>query len=280
MGRVARCEHWLIPAVAAFIIASVVGCGEMPTKRPAISSPTTLAVSTSPDGTYRDFIYGGLPKSPQKLTLLRNKGYLVGYSENHKDPVWVAYRLGRVDHPALLPRPTKFSVDDRTVSRVRSDDYAKTGYDRGHMAPNHAIATRFGEQAQLETFLMSNVCPQTPDLNRKAWERLEATEADVYANRFEEIWVIDGPIFDDQPDKLSTGVDVPRAFFKIIVDEVAGKPRILAFIMPQAVKASVSPKAFLTSVEEIEKETGLMFFTELPSEEIRKLEEKTAKRMW
>jgi len=75
------------------------------------------------------------------------------------------------------------------------------------MAPNHAIATRYGEQAQIETFFMSNICPQRPDPNRKVWKHLEATEADDYGNRFEEVWVIDGPIFPDGPsEKLPTGV--------------------------------------------------------------------------
>ena len=56
-------------------------------------------------------------------------------------------------------------MDERTAARVSHDDY-KPGtdrFDRGHMAPNHAIATRYGREAQLETFLMSNVCPQAAD---------------------------------------------------------------------------------------------------------------------
>jgi hypothetical protein len=54
---------------------------------------------------------------------------------------------------------------------------------------------------------MSNICPQKPKLNRHVWEQLESTEIRDYAVRFEEIWVIDGPLFDDQPEKLPAGVD-------------------------------------------------------------------------
>lgn len=54
---------------------------------------------------------------------------------------------------------------------------------------------------------MSNICPQKPKLNRQVWELLESTEIRDYAVRFEEIWVTDGPIFDDQREKLPAGVD-------------------------------------------------------------------------
>jgi len=42
---------------------------------------------------------------------------------------------------------------------VTSHDYTGSGYNRGHCAPNYAIAVCYGAQAQLETFLMSNILP-------------------------------------------------------------------------------------------------------------------------
>jgi hypothetical protein len=36
----------------------------------------------------------------------------------------------------------------------------------------------YGPKAQLETFLMSNVVPQRPNLNQKMWEQLEEIEID------------------------------------------------------------------------------------------------------
>ena len=285
MAKGLRHTRWLIPTILAIAVVGIGGCAIWRATRPSPeSTQPPVATPGQPQpakaAAYRAYLYGGLPKTSQEVKLLQNKGYLVGYSEIHKDPAWVAYRLYKVENPPTLPRPTKFSTDLRTLARVKTTDYTNTGYDRGHMAPNHAIATRYGEDAQLETFLLSNICPQKPNLNRKVWEHLEATEADDYANRFEEIWVIDGPIFNDPPEKLPAGVDVPRAFFKILVDEVAGKPRMLAFIMPQGVKGDEKPRAFLTSVQEIEKETGLDFFSDLPKEEEQKLEAETARDMW
>lgn len=151
--------------------------------KPALAQTLPAARGDS-EGAERPCLYGGLPKalsSSAEFKVLKNKGYTVGYSEKHKDPVWAAYRLFRVDNPPKLPRPGQFAVDERTEAHVGPGAYARSGYDRGHMAPNHAIATRYGQEAQLETFLMSNVCPQRPDLNRRVWQSLEAIEADDYA---------------------------------------------------------------------------------------------------
>ena len=147
------------------------------------------------------------------------------------------------------------------------------------MAPNYAIAVCYGLQGQLETFLMSNVIPQRPALNRQVWEHLEQTEIKDYAPRFNQIWVIDGPVFRSH-NRLTGGEDVPDACYKIIVKEDGGTPQVLAFLMPQSMRGTESPQQFLTSIDEIEKETGLDFFTAMPDDQQRKLEGETAKGMW
>jgi hypothetical protein len=53
---------------------------------------------------------------------------------------------------------------------------------------------------------MSNICPKKPKPNRQVWEQMASTEIRDYAVRFEGIWVINGPIFDDQREKLPAGV--------------------------------------------------------------------------
>jgi endonuclease G len=147
------------------------------------------------------------------------------------------------------------------------------------MAPNYAIAVCYGPQAQLETFLMSNIIPQRPKLNRQVWERLEQSEIRDYAPRYRQIWVIDGPVF-RRPGRLRGGEDVPDACYKIIVREKDGQPSILAFIMPQTVRGTEPPSEFLTSVHEIEQETGLDFFNGMPPEVQKQLEANTASGMW
>lgn len=212
--------------------------------------------------------------------MLTNTGYVVGYDELRKDPAWVCYRLFATDNLHAPPRPTGFKVDTRTQSKVQPTDYTWSGYDRGHMAPNFAIAVCYGKHAQLETFLMSNIIPQKPKLNRQVWEQLESVEVRDYAQRFKQVWVLDGPVFGAQPETFPSGVQVPEKCFKMIVVEAAGQPKVLAFIMPQSVVGNEQPAQFLTSVDEIEKKTGLDFFSELPKDLQEKLEAEVAKGMW
>ncbi len=148
------------------------------------------------------------------------------------------------------------------------------------MAPNYAIGTRYGHEAQRETFLLSNIAPQAPDLNRIWWRVLEEKEANDFAVRLEQVWVVTGPVFAGDVKKLPNGVDVPSAFYRIILDEENGQPRVLAFIAPQTATGHEPLIQFLTSVREIERQTGLDFFAELPKEVQDRFETLRAERLW
>ncbi|HOI92033.1 MAG TPA: DNA/RNA non-specific endonuclease [Candidatus Rifleibacterium sp.] len=226
-------------------------------------------------------VFGGNPviNSSSTVTLLKNIAYHAGYCEERRNPLWVAYRLDAKEAGEKLKRPKGFKADLRTLSRVSPNDFAKTGYDRGHMAPNSAIAQRFGLDAQHETFLMSNIVPQSPELNRKVWQRLEKLE-DEYANNLETIWVITGPIFDRHIQTISNNIEIPDAFYKIIFDEEKGNLRTLAFLFQQSVTGREPIDSFLTSIDEIEKLTGLDFIAPLADEIEDKLEAAAPARIW
>lgn len=229
---------------------------------------------------FKNLVYGGSPVTIQNLNILENLSYYSAYCERRKNPIWVAYRLDAHKGQNKLQRPPKFVTDFRTKSKVNQNIYAKTGYDRGHMCPNSAIAARYGKQGQMETFLMSNICPQKPDLNRKVWERLERLE-EAYANKFGGIWVITGPIFDQHVELLNHQIEIPDAFFKILIDEDKGKVRVLPFIIPQNVTGKEILNEYLTSVDEIEKQTNLDFFNSMDDEYESKLESYVpGKTMW
>ena len=223
----------------------------------SVSEPATWGSS---------YYYGGMPRPcgtfSDTLVVLTNTGYVVGYDETRRDPAWVCYRLHAVGNQHASPRPAEFMPDGRTRAQVLPQDYSRTGYDRGHMAPNHAIAVCYGMQAQVETFLMSNIIPQRPHLNREVWERLEREELDVYARRYRRIWVMAGPVFSNRA--LSGGEAIPSACYKILVEEDSGQPKVMAFLMPQDVTGAEQPEVYLTTVLDVEKLTGLRFFVDLP----------------
>ncbi|MEI6166996.1 MAG: DNA/RNA non-specific endonuclease [bacterium] len=288
MGRMSLILLWIlfiglvivIVCAAVFLIPPLFSSGGTTSgPRSAPASPNTSPLSWG--GPYS---YAGAPE-PQPvfhdpILVLTNTGYLVGYCEAKKDPVWACYRLFKVTSLQAPPRPQGFQVDTRTSARICQHDYSGSGYDRGHMAPNYAIALCYGEQAQLETFLMSNIIPQSPSLNRRVWEHLEQTEIKGYAQRYGQVWVIDGPVFGAHPRHLQCGVEIPEACYKILVEEEHGRPRVLAFIMPQSVTGIEAPSQYLVSVAEIERQTGLKFFGGLPADMRDQVETNKAMGMW
>jgi endonuclease G len=76
----------------------------------------------------------------------------------------------------------------------------------------------------------------------------------------DEVWVVTGPIFDDDIEKLASGVEIPDAFYKIIADD---RPSFRAYIIPQGVAGSEKIEQFIVTVDSIESVTHLDFFWEL-----------------
>ena len=250
-------------------------------------------VSAPPVAGDRTHLYAGAPRVAGEGDaipagrFLRNAGYLAGYSDELGAALWVGYHVKDIDPlPAPAERPERFEVDPRTVARIEPGAYTGSGYDRGHLAPNYAIATRYGAAAQRETFLMSNVVPQKHGLNAGLWKQMELRAATSYPARFGEVWVLAGPVFRRSPAHLSgpgggaAQPAIPEACYLIIVDESEGRVRAMAFLFPQEPAAGASPEDYLTTVDEIEQRTGLDFFAELPPEAERELEARRADRIW
>ena len=231
-----------------------------------------------------EHVYGGNPSQGLKLfdrvTVLKNESYIVGYSDSMQNPLWVAYRVFDVPSLDSGKRPSSFRIDQRTEAKVPSTAFRGSGYDRGHMAPNHAIATRYGVDGQRETFLMSNVVPQTPRINRYIWKDLEARVSRRYGRYFSEVWVVTGPVFSEPVDRLDSGVAIPSGYYKILVDESGDALRVLAFLVESDCPPYTRIKSRLVSVDELEESTGLDFFPRLSESVQAEIEVQPAGRLW
>ena len=197
-----------------------------------------------------------------------HNGFIVGYSDLRGNPLWVEYALTPVtDNAPHLKRPSRFQTDWRGLNRVSHDDYTKSGFDRGHNAPNHAMSTLYGKYGQADSFLMTNISPQRPKLNQQIWQRLEEAELSFFAKNFGKVWVITGPIFGNNSERISSSlwhIDIPKAFYKIyITEESDSKPAFaLAFIMPQTVTGKEPLSQFVTTIDTVEAQTGLDFLSD------------------
>ena len=199
--------------------------------------------------------------------IFRNNGFILGYSDLRGNPLWVEYALTPVDeNMPHLKRPNHFQTDWRSINRVDHEDYTKSGYDRGHNAPNHAMSMLYGRYGQADSFLMTNVSPQKPKLNQQVWQRLEEMELSFFAKNFGKVWVITGPIFSDNSERMPSSwrVTIPRAFYKIYVtEETDSKPAFaLAFVVPQTVSGKEQLSSFITTIDAIEVQTGLDFLAD------------------
>lgn len=240
---------------------------------------------TTPMTTNR-LVYAGWPvrrpggPAPDDITVLHKKGFALGYSPSLRHPVWAAYKASPVRKAIPPPRPAGFKPDQAAPRSPYSREYSKSGYDRGHMAPNLAIATRYGKDAQEQTFLTSNICPQRPGLNQGPWRDLEFRIAELWPDCYGDIWVIVGAVTAPDDKRLPSGIDVPQAFYQIVVAQQKNSVRVLAVYMPQNTGRRSYARATLVSIDEIEARTGFDFLQDLPDAVETPLESAVPSRLW
>lgn len=193
-----------------------------------------------------------------QVQVLKNTGYMVGYSPAKRLPLWVYFKLPSI-HPfyrTSRPKDDAFRPDSRVSNPVTSYEFRGTGYQRGHLATSSTIGFYYGPDAQYETFLLTNIVPQIGWHNEGIWNTLERIEADDYPKRYGVTESICGPVLSGR--MLGTYLPLPRALYKII-----HRPdgHCLAFIIPQDCP-EIPPSRLaeeLVSVHDVEEATGLRF---------------------
>jgi endonuclease G len=167
--------------------------------------------------------YGFPATNPPTYPICR-EGYFVGYDAGAKLPRYVTYALVPQNALGCFPRTNAFVKDETTPNGARPDDYAGTGYDKGHMAPDGDLS--WSQQVEYESFLMTNMAPQAGSLNRGIWKLLETSVRGWVVQRNQSYTVYVGGIYGPTNQKIGNGVTVPHAYYKIVINnqtnEVAG----------------------------------------------------------
>ena len=218
--------------------------------------------------------------APADIKVLDRGEFLIGWSDSLRHPVWCAYHVVRDARHENAKRPG-FTKDKFVPAAPSPDAYTRSGYDRGHMVPNYAIVTRYGEDAQKRTFRMSNIAPQSPALNRGVWRDVEHRIADLWTARYGEIWVIVGCISPRNGETLSgTAIDVPESYYQVIIAQEGMDVRALAVLFDQSVGWNDWAARHIVTIDTLEELTGLDFLPELPSFIQEPLEADLPNRLW
>ncbi len=222
----------------------------------------------------------GAPAPKDIVTLSRGE-FAIGWSPSLRHPVWAAYHVVKDARFDALKRPS-FQKDRSVASSPSANDYARSGYDRGHLVPNRAIVTRYGPDEQEKTFLMTNIAPQRPALNRGPWREMEQRIADLWTARYGEIWVIVGAVSPatGRTTLAHAPIDVPGQFYMLIVAQDAEGVRALAVMLPQTAQVDDFPVHNIVTVGELEAATGLRFFPDMPKFLARPLKADRPTRLW
>jgi len=186
------------------------------------------------------------------------EAYLVAYDAPVKIPVYVAYTLLPQNALGCWPRTNAFVADQSVQGGARPDDYAGTGYDKGHAAPDGDLS--WTQQVEYESFLMTNMYPQAGSLNRGIWKLLE-TSVRGWAVQLNQPFTIFVGAFYGAGDKvIGNGIIVPHGYYKIVVNnttkEVAGWrfPHVAPYP-----NLGNDLKAFRIPVSQIQTEAGVTY---------------------
>ena len=255
-----------------------------------------------------------------------------GLTDLLANPVFVSYHLkgvqpdesGEYHEPEVsIKRPSDwykspefdFLWNNRPEVSVKRIDNSYDGigavWNRGHWAMSDHVQ-RISPEAACNTHNFWNASPQAKDLNQGPWRHLENYSA-AASNKFGEVWIITGPIFDKNKTIYYIGgekeipVAVPHALFKVLIREAGDSVDVLPFIYEQENELALTGKykgkpipsaawvncnkagkdghqyrhsQNLVSLAEIEMRTGLTFFSSIEENKRKALVESKPVKLW
>ena len=216
----------------------------------------------------------------RKEQIIRHEGYTVSYNSDYRIANWVAYELtSKEANSKKAERSNKFVPDPLVKGATAlNEDYTRTGYDRGHLAP--AGDMKWSMKAMRESFYLSNICPQDPDLNRGIWKELEE-QIRLWASENGSLLVVTGPIITDDLRRLGKNrVGIPKRFFKVVCTQTAGRPEGVGFLFDNRDYGDTSLRSMMIPIDSVESVTGIDFFPSLPDSIERPMEASVNKSCW
>ena len=210
--------------------------------------------------------------------LMVKSQYALSYNNSKGMANWVSWHLSTA-WKGSATRCDCFSQDATLPTgyfKASTSNYTSTGFDRGHLCPSD---DRDGSDTDnAATFKMTNMSPQSPNLNEVTWEALE-TYCRTLISQGKELYIIAGGYGNGgtgsnggTTTSIASGkIKVPSHFWKIIVvlsngtddvNRVTTSTRVIAVDMPNnQTLNSHTWDYYRTSVDAIEAATGYNFLS-------------------
>ncbi len=163
----------------------------------------------------------GFAQTARPAQPICREAYLVGYDAPAKIPVYVAYTLMPQNALGCFPRTNAFVADASVQNGARPDDYAATGYDKGHAAPDGDLS--WSQIVEYESFLMTNMYPQHGSLNRGIWKLLETSVRGWAVQLNQPFTIYVGAYYGASNPTIGKGVVVPHGYYKIVINNATGQ---------------------------------------------------------
>jgi endonuclease G, mitochondrial len=244
----------------------VISCKTEPTPEPTNTQSVHLALGNPTNASTDENNY-----------LLIKPQYTLSYNKSKAHANWVSWELTKA-YIGTSDRQNDFRPDQALPTnyyKVTTNDYTNSGFDRGHLCPSADRTATVEDNSA--TFLMTNIIPQAPELNRESWAYLEEYSRDVVkegykANIIAGTYGTGGEGSNGEQTNIKSIINIPARVYKIIVltpenTAISDKSIVIAVDFPNTVKATkeTSWLRFITTPESIEKATNLKLFSALPA---------------
>ena len=296
--RTALTAALLMALIVFFVLKSRDKVGQPPLNIPVTTNDTP---KTGPPDFPADSSVHLVMGNPSKATddptnadnfLMRKTYFALSYNDAKATPNWVSWSLKEGDFGSASR--AQFYPDaflPKTYRHVTPKDYTGSGFDRGHMCPRSDRTST--AEAATATFIMTNIVPQSPHVNQKAWNDLEEYCRTLVRSRKHALYIVSGPQgrggegTNGRAESIGNGrITVPAKCWKVIlvidggtgtaddITKVTPRTRAIAVVMPNDQSVGNGWAKYRTSVQEVETLTGYKFFDRVPADIIGPIKQK------
>lgn len=214
----------------------------------------TVGVAVAADRVYTVHATQLPAGAPESNVELFGHLYALSLDTETKVATWCCYRATEADGASRnsIARNWIHALPDDTLEE---SDYRGPEYDCGHLTP---LATFKASPYAFELNLLANCAPQTPDLNRGPWVKLETRVRDLATDHaFVDVAV--GPLFESPMPPLPAADEphrVPSHYWAVVSPH---SDSMECYIVPQACARADPLASFAVSIGEVETRSGLTF---------------------